>query len=65
VRRIELALIGAERIARFGLLDLDDVRAEICEQHARSGASDERAHFEHRDVLERQRQSLSPSPALT
>ena len=52
MRRIELALEGAERIAALGMLDLDHLRAEIGEQHSGGRAGDERPHLEHSDVAE-------------
>ena len=52
MRAVELALEGTEGIARAGLFDLDDIGAQIGQDHPRRRAGDESAHFEHGYVLQ-------------
>src|SRR5690606_34132483 len=49
MRAVEPALERAERIARARLLDLDDVRAQVGQQHPRGRTGDEGALFDDGD----------------
>ena len=65
MRRIEVALEGAERIAGARHLDLDHLGAEVGEQHAGGRAGDEGAHVEHADAFKRScHSSSSPTHSL-
>src|SRR5690606_12480002 len=52
MRAVEPALERAERIARARLLDLDDVRAQVGQQHPRGRTGDEGALFDDGDAFQ-------------
>ena len=51
LRAIECALIAAERISLARLFELDDIRPEIRQQHARARSRDESAQFDDANIF--------------